>query len=283
MGTFRDEYAPTKGDIIYGKQKARTEYQRYMLPDQLDFVTKDWAYFDNYNENFGISKLQNYQTDSPDGLEKSIHDAPKIKPGTPDLPAKLLGSRLSPVSVFDKTRTPQDRLAREKQDSVFNSKKGTSTPRPEPEALASARYMLALRRACKFGIAFVATNDAFLSQGAKIRFLLDGLDMGKVATKETLNRKGEVLLRDLGSLGRETIDSIYVPITTSELRYTFRHWDELQKVVYFYVAGNSVEPPWQADYTTTDCFSRQFTSCQGAWAKYGVQRSTKPNRHTTLL
>jgi len=44
--------------------------------------------------------------------------------------------------------------------------------------------------------------------------------MGKVATKETLNRKGEVLLRDLGSLGKETIDSIYVPITTSELRYT---------------------------------------------------------------
>ena len=280
MGTFQSEYVPANGDIIYGKSKARTQYQQYMTAEQLTFVNTDWPYFDNYNDAFGISKPQVYQDDSPDTLEKNILGATHGKERAKDLPATQLKSRLSPTSVFDKTRTPVDRLQREKKDTV--NLKGVSKPRPEPDALASARYMLALRRACKFGIGFVATDPAFLTHGAKIRFLLDGLDMKKMATKEPLDRKAEVT-RDLGSLGKETIDSMYVPITTSELRYICRHWGQLEKLIAFYVAGNAVKAPWEEEYLVTDCFSRQLAACKSDWETYLSTRSNKLTRHADLL
>ena len=89
--------------------------------------------------------------------------------------------------------------------------------------------------------------------------------------------------RDLGSLGKETIDSMYVPITTSELRYICRHWGQLEKLIAFYVAGNAVKAPWEEEYLVTDCFSRQLAACKSDWETYLSTRSKKLTRHEDLL
>ncbi len=78
-------------------------------------------------------------------------------------------------------------------------------------------------------IKFLCKNaiDFTMSQGKKIRFLLDRLDMRAVVLKE----------KRLG-----------LSFTSVELRYVYRHWKKFREHVVFYEQGQRLETaPWESD------------------------------------
>ncbi|MBX3486923.1 MAG: hypothetical protein KF798_03345 [Candidatus Paracaedibacteraceae bacterium] len=94
-----------------------------------------------------------------------------------------------------------------------------------------------LKFLCKNAIGFT------IAQGKKVRFLLDGLNMGVISSKE----------RRLG-----------LSFTSVELRYVYRHWEEFKGHVVFYERGQRLEAaPWEND--------------PKLWETYGSYREYKQN------
>jgi hypothetical protein len=133
---------------------------------------------------------------------------------------------------------------------------------------AHARMVKAVRRACKGGIALVASLQAYRDNGAKVHFLLDRMgDLGRIARKDFLDTPE---------------NDTYVPITTSELCFCFRHWDsvcyrrggetKLKDIVNFYCNGARVFAPWKGEWRRHDCFGVPVFSNPEAWARYGLYR-----------
>jgi hypothetical protein len=278
MGTFQEDFAPAKYDIVYGKQKAREIYvERFMSAEQRGFVKADQGFMDDYNARFGLDDYGNFKGEDP---KKVVHDVvtggeddDDAPPGAKAMSEGLLKSRFSPAGVFDpKTRGTDARLQRETKDVKVSDGKPPSAEQQK----AQARMSLALRRSCKFGIAFVATNADFLKAGARLRFVLDGLDLQAAAAKTEITR--EVTRDEVGK-----VNSTFVPVTTSELRYICRHWDELKPVVFFYLNGDGVAAPWESDWTGTDCFGAQRASKTKPWLEYLAERKNKKTRHEKLL
>jgi hypothetical protein len=90
---------------------------------------------------------------------------------------------------------------------------------------------VAIRRACKFGIEYVAKS------AGTVHYALDGIVMPEVLAKKTYPLFG-------GHVG--------VPITTSELRFMFRQWRNLgpraaQGRLLFYRAYATCDAPWVSD------------------------------------
>lgn len=120
-----------------------------------------------------------------------------------------------------------------------------------------ARFVKSVRRACKGGIAMVASHPCYTHAGAKVHFVLDGLgDLGRIARKEVFH----------------TDKDGYVAITSSELVFCCRYWNDpqfpLHDAVWFYINGERVLPPWEADYRTTDGTKAMVYSNQEAWLRY---------------
>ena len=66
--------------------------------------------------------------------------------------------------------------------------------------------------------------------GKKIRFLLDGMNLTDVATKDD----------SLGHYGKN--------ITAGELRFIYRHWNsDFRGHVVFYLNDHEVPAPWDSD------------------------------------
>ncbi len=108
-----------------------------------------------------------------------------------------------------------------------------------------------------------ASHSAFV--GNSVHFLLDGLDMAEVA------KKGQ----RTGSGGRTSVS-----ITTSELRYVFRHWNTLKGVVKFYVNFTQVPAPWEEDWTLAtipNCAPNPITAELVEWGNYYTARLEKYN------
>jgi hypothetical protein len=127
-------------------------------------------------------------------------------------------------------------------------------------ALAHNRFFKAIRRICKGGIAMVATSPNF--SNARVHFCLDGLgDLGDVAYKEHIGNT--------------------LPITSSELCFTCRHWPSLQGKVIFWLNGRMVHPPWTVNWTENDANGNAVHSNQDAWLRY-MQYRTLAARISTL-
>lgn len=95
-----------------------------------------------------------------------------------------------------------------------------------------------LKFLCKNAIGFT------VSQGKKIRFLLDGLNMSAIALKE---------------------ERLGLSFTSVELRYIYRHWKEFKEYVVFYEQGRRLKKaPWEND--------------PQLWKKYDTHRQDKANR-----
>lgn len=97
------------------------------------------------------------------------------------------------------------------------------------EDLVATRLHLAVRRACKFGIEYIASKSE-----AVVHYILDGIKPEDVVDKKTYEVMG-------GGQG--------VPITTSEIRYMFRKWFELKeraiaRKIIFYRDQSEVRAPW---------------------------------------
>lgn len=282
MCQFKKDFAPWKGDLLYGKSKTRDAYiDNYMTDKQMEFVEDDVVQgtMDDYNAALGTDDEANFKNNGPDALEEAMKRGAKGSKliGIDAMRQLALKSRFSPTGVFDPKRTPDARLKGEfKEVKVIGT---GAKPVPDDVWLAQSRKQLAIRRMCKFGIAFVAKNEHFLEAGAKLRFALDGLDLEAVASKVPRASRSPVKW----SGAPDMVVPACVPVTTSELRYICRHWGELQAQVFFYVKGERVDAPWVAEYDRQDCFNGKVTSAKKSWDKYLEEREGKKNRHPSAL
>lgn len=127
-------------------------------------------------------------------------------------------------------------------------------------AVAHARFFKAIRRICKGGIAMVATSAQFVN--ARVHFVLDGLgDLGQVARKQNIGNA--------------------LPITSSELCFTCRHWQTLDGKVLFWLNGQQVHPPWELDWSANDSNGNVVHAGQESWLRY-LQYRTLANRNGLL-
>ena len=96
---------------------------------------------------------------------------------------------------------------------------------------------------------------------AWIHFVLDGLgDLGRIPRKAPIPRAN-------GHSGHS-----YIPITSSELLFCFRHWTQLKKHVFFYVNYERVVPPWTGEWRLHDLSGSYVSSSQGQWLRYAYYR-----------
>lgn len=117
----------------------------------------------------------------------------------------------------------------------------------------------ALRRACKHGIRMATVRD----DQPLIHFILDDIDMQKVC-----DRKNPFKV-DVAGKGQTE------PITSSELRFVYRNWNDLQKNVHFYVNLELMAPPWIADWAKVDVTGKVLISKIAWWEAYAQHRLTK--------
>jgi hypothetical protein len=121
-----------------------------------------------------------------------------------------------------------------------------------------------IRRGCKFGLVYTAEA---IAPTARIHFILDGLPLERVIDKTPVKAR-----RDGAP---EAWD--FVPITYSELRAVFRHWDALKSRVIFYRL-HPASASASATPATPGGFAAQpapWESDPGAWAVYAAKRLKK--------
>jgi hypothetical protein len=227
---FFKEFKPERGDLIYGRSDVRDVYESKLDKDQLKAIAEGaWVRIDSYNDSAMIPALQT--GGSEDDIRQSTLDfAAEADKGVgpkdvTDYSKALLSSRYTPLSTLT---APKEKLERE------------NAGRPEGN-----RELLAIRRACKFGIEHVVTSH----KGAYIHFAIDDIKMEDVVAQTTFGGSGRA--------GKA------VPITTSELRAIYRnsHREEYKRRIIFYVKGEEKMAPWDEN--------------PNLWAKYGAARLEK--------
>lgn len=176
----------------------------------------------------------------------------------------LLASRMDPSQAL---AMPQAKLQKDLQKTAAQIQAANMFPagdkRIQKHMWAHARMVKGVRRACKGGIAMVASMTAYRAVTAKVHFILDALgDLGALAMKKPLNAGGD-----------------YVAITTSELDFCHRYWNDpifpLAQVVKFYVNGDRVIAPWEGDWQINDFNGNPVTSNQEAWRRYALARDLR--------
>lgn len=170
----------------------------------------------------------------------------------------LLASRYNPVEALD---MPKERVLKDTHKNLAHFRASMPNNRTgrrlaEQHYVAHAKMLKGIRRACKGGIAMVASSPLYQAVHAKVHFVLDGLgDLGVMARKDVLANKDN-----------------YVAITSSELAFCCRYWNDpafpLSQVVKFYVNGARVYAPWEADWTVPDSNGVNVYSNQEAWLRY---------------
>jgi hypothetical protein len=176
----------------------------------------------------------------------------------------LMASRLNPVTALemDRVRIRKDQQKTAQQVQTWNNLPDGDR-RIQEHLWAHARMVKGVRRACKGGIAMVASAPAYQAVNAKIHFVLDGMrDLGAVALKQPLPHRGP-----------------FVAITTSELVFCHRYWNDpafpLSAIVKFYINGSRVRAPWEGDWRLTDFNNNEVVSNQEAWLRYELARSMR--------
>ncbi|EAQ67138.1 hypothetical protein MED121_14464 [Marinomonas sp. MED121] len=170
----------------------------------------------------------------------------------------LLASRYNPADVFNMENRRVLKDTQHNKATIRSQHPDTMRGRrtADQNYWAHARMLKGIRRACKGGIAMVASSPLYQNVEAKVHFVLDGLgDLGTMARKDTLANKDD-----------------YVAITSSELAFCCRYWNDanfpLRNVVKFYVNGNRVHAPWEADWRINDATGAPVYSNQEAWLRY---------------
>lgn len=171
----------------------------------------------------------------------------------------LLSGRYSPTGVYGLSNEKIRKDAHLNM-STFMQNNQNRRKQAERHYWAHARFVKAVRRACKGGIAMVASAPEYRQVEAKVHFALDRLgDLGKMARKDKLPNKDE-----------------YVAITTSELCFCCRYWEDrefpLSNVVKFYVNGNRVYAPWERNWEENDAEGNPVFSNMEAWRRYMLSR-----------
>lgn len=122
--------------------------------------------------------------------------------------------------------------------------------------LKEMEYYLAIRRSCKYGLAYVCSTT---SKQVKVHFALDEIDLTKIAAKEL---HGNRLI-----------------VTGSELRFAYRNWDKFKVTgkILFYIEGDQVSAPWEQKTTEDAKLAGKVTGYadEGIWAAYEKTRTAK--------
>lgn len=269
MPDISEYFNPQRGDLLYGLAAARGEYLNHMeaqRPHALDgFVTM----VDDYNTMFYDSVWKtpgqpyNAHVINQDLLSYKS-EIRKNTPGSQDVPddfyGKITASRFSPLSVGNASA---QKASREGFDPTTTPKGGGNAYHNDDGYSVDAlnRSFLAVRRGCKFGIGFVADKVSTSRPQAHIHFALDGMKMRSILDKATFEL-------NLGNTA--------VPVTTSELRYTFRNWSRFNGRVRFYVNYVNVPAPWEADWTKTDLWGDEIEAQKSGWDGYRKVFTAKP-------
>jgi hypothetical protein len=166
----------------------------------------------------------------------------------------MLASRYSPTRSLGET---SKKLSKDTQKSLDAMTGIHGKKEAKSHYWMHAAFVKAVRRACKGGIAMVASHPGYTSVYAKVHFVLDGLgDLGRMARKDKLPP-------DKGG---------YLAITSSELCFCCRYWDDpeypLGDIIKFYVNGTRVMPPWLADWSLVDAAGANVVSNQEAWLRF---------------
>lgn len=256
-----------RGDLLYGVHPART-LSTYKLSDGSKMTICD-----NYNNaaKIGTGLAFARQWDGTGVLGSTKTDVSKAINRVIDNPAAaltqhdltnsrfrayaqgLMQSRYSPADTIDlpDRRVQKDTHKTLEQIKAVNSRANKADLKQHQ--MAHAHFFKAVRRACKGGIAMVASSPEFVTKGAKVHFLLDGMgDLGKVTRKEFFNT--------------------CTPITSSELTFCFRYWDTLKTVVNFYLNGEQVKAPWESNWVANDANGKEVKANKEAWLRYGYYR-----------
>jgi|EndMetStandDraft_4_1072995.scaffolds.fasta_scaffold41980_2 hypothetical protein len=179
----------------------------------------------------------------------------------------LMASRMDPTRALT---MPKSKLKKDLQKTGAQIQAANMLPandsRIEKHMFAHARMVKGVRRACKGGIAMVASLAGYRAVNAKVHFILDALgDLGALAMKEALHAGGD-----------------YVAITTSELDFCHRYWNDpvypLAHVVKFYVNGDRVIAPWEGDWQINDFNGNPVTSNEEAWRRYSLAHDLRSVR-----
>ena len=256
--TFNENFDPFRGDIIYGTTGDRASYledfleseelERLQLTSGKTFsITSRGFYVNDYNDPLTYTDYSDL-----DDLDIRTRQPGVFNPITPEFHQQqrnyiqdLIDSRYSPNRLI---RSSWRDLAKGDRRLLTQLKE---TPQDQMRAAA---MVLAIRRACKFGIEYVLR----LPSNAYVHYILDEIDMVEVVRKEE---------RPLwtGTTG--------VPITTTELRFLFREWYRLRgKNILFYRNRVTTQPPWETDPEAWLGYARRRAQ------KYSEQLSrTHPN------
>lgn len=114
--------------------------------------------------------------------------------------------------------------------------------------VAYTLYDVAIRRSCKYGV-FYFTHV----KHSTLHYILDEMDIGTIVDKDMLKN--------------DSTNAKKVPICTSELRYIFRHWNQLKDgTLVFYDRYQRCGAPW-AD--------QKWQAHRVGWADYAIARVTK--------
>ena len=215
--SFLNQFNPFRGDVLYGRTEARTDYlEAFMKSRQLKQLEQ------RAGEKFTIYRSGYYINDYNETITKgdlSIPSEPKLFSNSRALDhyrMLLQKSKYNPASV-----AKADWKAYAKGDNTIQS--DSLRTREEWTDLAQ---VLAVRKACKFGIEYISSM-----RNAYVHYALDGISIAEVIGKADRNLW-------TGKQG--------VPITTSELRYLFREWGRYRKEVklIFYLLQNETNAPW---------------------------------------
>jgi hypothetical protein len=160
---------------------------------------------------------------------------------------RLHGSPFGIGDMFSEGKLKQARF-----DASADKTRNVTASSHKPLSRNDVIYDFAIRRACKFLL-----YDA-IRQGKRVAYLLDCLDLNKVAyLVQGGSVPNEARIEEGDSEGK-------VPVCSTELREIFRNWDYFKKYLRFYMRFRECDPPWAEKYGKS-----------AEWARYAAHRSKK--------
>lgn len=252
MATFTENFDYSE-DLVYGVTDQRDLYIDRFIKDKSTEDDEDDRRPSDVREKYwsGLTQKSKMFINSYNEpiINTNFKDAVLSVPASRDFDVKkyqtALGSspKLSPQST--KTATMKS-LSKGDITQANTDKAALSV-----EKRADLEGLLAIRRACKFGI-----EDVFKRRKtAKVHYILDTIDMADVISKKAFSLYS-------GDKG--------VPITTSELRFLFRNWNRFRgsNQLKFYNAYNECDAPW-------------LTGNFDGWATYAMHLMKKPSANVS--
>lgn len=265
--SFHNSFDPFRGDVLYGTTGSRTEYLEKWMDYQSRTSTIDkYRHFSIHNKYFYINDYNEPITDGDFSNRYNIQLGQNQDRVQAHYLDRLQDTKYSPYEVGN---TKNRYMIKKNSAEILKRKKHWPTAKERLKIL----MVQAVRRACKYGIEYIAN----VHQDGVLHYILDGIDMNNVIGK---NR----MLLWTGSQG--------VPITTSEIRFVFRHWHRFRnnRKFIFWRHFREVKAPWQTDpqawlpYAQGRVEKYRARLQLGNHARlYGFDRAVLKNQHSLAI